>query len=251
MRTRIGNSVLMVLTLSLLGSLSAKADGVVGGSWYSWSTSILNSPGTGAYWNNNSSDGSKYNIGWCLAGGGNCIIPNPPGNIPFLSSGSGNAPSNFYLTNTGSGDAGTLVASITNNSSHDFFGWYNLVNNTPVLHPLLVGNETNMTVVFTPTANYGFYFQDQVNGGSTWFTQTSYEASKDDGFQAFALFQQTAGSNYWLGVEDGGIGGDKDYQDMIIHLASVPEPASVVLLGGSLLMMGGFIRRRNRSTASR
>ena len=242
MRFKISNSLLMLSTLALAGALAVKADTVTGGTFQSWSTSILNSPGTAAYWNNNSGDGPKYNIGWCLTGGGNCVIPNPPGNLPFLSSGpSGGAPSAFYLTNTGATQAGEILASITSNSAHDTFGWYDLVAGTPVLTPLFTGSDTGTTALFSPTGNYGFYMQNQLG---TYFTQSSYDSTKD-GFQAFAIFQQTAGKSFYLGVEDGGPGGDRDYQDMIIHLTSVPEPASLALLGGGLLLMGALLRRKS------
>ena len=247
MRLKSSSSLLVVPIILLMGGLAANADTVVGGAWQNWSTSILNNPGTGVFWNNLSGDGPKYNIGWCLVGGGNCVIPNPPGNLPSLTANgvNGVAPANFYLNRTGTGDTGELLISITNNSAHDTFGWYTLVNNMPVLNPLFVGTQTNMNVLFTPTPQYGFYMQNQLG---TYFSQDSYNSTHDD-FQAFALFQQVAGSSFYLGVEDGGPNGDRDYQDMVIHLVSVPEPGSLALLGGSLLLAGAYTRRRKKNSS--
>ncbi|MGA8025935.1 MAG: PEP-CTERM sorting domain-containing protein [Bryobacteraceae bacterium] len=247
MRFEFGRSAVMVLAFCAAGALTIKGDSVAGGTWQSWTTSQLvdgtsPTPGT-PYWNNKSSDGAKYNVGWCIAGGGNCIIPNAPDKpLQTYTNGSGGAPTNLQFTSNGAPDGTELLVAITNNQAHDNFGWYTVVGGTPQLNPLFNGTASGTTMVFTPTSkNYGFYMTDQFG---TFYTQTAYDSSKD-GFQAFALFDQNAAAgDYYLGVEDGSTGGDRDYQDMVIHLTQVPEPASLGLIGGGLLFVGTLIRRR-------
>lgn len=245
MRAHISNSLLMVFMLSLAGTVIAKADSVQdpSGSWQTWTANQLygnagQTPGT-PYWNNASGDGPKYNVGWCLAGGGSCMLPSTPGVLPTLSD-AGAAPANFWFSNAGVPDTIQLQIAVTNNQVHDIFGWYSVTGGVITTHQLFNGTATGMTVDFTPTANYGFYLTDQLG---TFYTQASNDTTKDN-FQAFAVFQQVMNQSYYLGVEDGGASGDRDYQDMVIRLTTVPEPASLGLLGGSLVLAGLFIRRR-------
>src|SRR5262249_18351314 len=76
-----------------------------------------------------------------------------------------------------------------------------------------------------------------------------YGATSDDTFQHFAVFKELDKSKLWIGLEDLKGGGDKDYNDMIISLEAVPEPASVLSFAIGSLAVGcyGVYRRRNRS----
>jgi hypothetical protein len=55
-----------------------------------------------------------------------------------------------------------------------------------------------------------------------------------------------AGPAPFYGWEDRPLaaGGTLDYNDLVFSLQVVPEPATLVMLGGSLLMLGALIRRR-------
>ena len=101
------------------------------------------------------------------------------------------------------------------------------------------------TANFTPSAQYGFYL---ISGnGCTYYSQSSLNPAGETGHQHFAIFRQSGTSGfetYWIGVEDlalsqlgvmaeGGIG---DYNDMIIKIQSIPEPAT-----GALMVFGGLV----------
>ena len=50
-------------------------------------------------------------------------------------------------------------------------------------------------------------------------------------------------STAWLGLSDSAYPGDKDFQDMVVRVDQIPEPASVAVFGAGLLALG-LIRRR-------
>ena len=66
----------------------------------------------------------------------------------------------------------------------------------------------------------------------------------------------SAGATYYVGMEDLANGGrgfgagpgvvsDRDYQDVLISIQAVPEPATVALMGFGLLALAGIAKRRN------
>ncbi len=259
MRFRTSKSLLMVLALSITVGWTAKADIVNGGSLTSWSAAILDSPGTGPYWNNTSGDGPKYNIGWCMAGGGNCMLPGGPvGPLPAYTN-AGAAPNNMYFTGNVGGGTSTLLVSITSQQGPAGLDslYYYLTNasGTPISGNTFLfsaGSPAPTTVTVTIPAGDGYgllLVNTQPTTGNTYsYYMDDALNNPADATQHFAIFQQSPES-FYIGAEDGVVpGADLDYNDMIIHLSTpaVPEPASMGLLGGSLLLIGAFMRRRSK-----
>lgn len=272
--------LLIALSACLLAGAIAQADSVTGdGSWQTWSTANLfqgSSPTPGTpYWNNGSGDGSRYNIGWCLAGGGNCKIANPPGNLPYFGPSVGGSPASMEFHNKGYAITATLEAAITNSGPLDTFGWYaiNADGSIGSLAPLFSASKSagTMPKTFVPSNAYGFYIeQDQGVPGDPFSSQyfffmdsalnavTGFPNPSDD-LQHFGVFNSTAGSTstYYIGAVDTracGTGGSGtcnpvatfDYNDFVVKLDTVntPEPGSLGLFACSLVFLAPYLRWR-------
>jgi hypothetical protein len=284
----INQSVLVVMSFVATASFSiADADTLSGsgGSWQpasSWSQSQLYGNSgvmTGTpYWNNNSGEGPKGNIGWCLTGGpSNCTMSNSPGmTLAYYGSGT-NSVANMYFTSSGLPVAVQLNGINTNETNADYydvFGYY--VVGSATLHPLLNTNPAgspssvgSVALFSLPSGTqYGYYIENikgaDINMPSyyTFFMNGSLQDGSlgPDGLQHFAIFQN--GGSYIIGDVDG-VGSNAsgctgpaklvcddptafDYQDLIVTASNVPEPTTVGLMGTSLLLLGGLLRRKLR-----
>lgn len=270
------------LSACLLAGAMGQADTVAGtGDWQSWSAANLIqgvSPTPGLpYWNNLSGDGSRYNIGWCITGGGNCTIPGTPGNVPYFGPNGSDAPSDMAFVNSNYAVTATLEAAITNSRSIDVFGWYALNTDGSIgpLHPLFSPSDSaGLAQTFTPSSRYGFYVeQDQGTAIDPFaskylFFMDSAEnrvegyPNPSDNLQHFAVFDaQTGTANgttpYYIGAVDtractpNGSGtcdstANFDYNDFIVRLDTVdsPEPATLGLLLCSLILSAALLRQR-------
>lgn len=253
-----------------------------GGSWQSassWTQSQLYqatapTPGT-PYWNNNSGDGPRGNVGWCLTGGSTtCTMANSPGTpLPYFGTSGGASVANMYFTSTGSPVSLTVDGIHTNETiadAYDIFGYYEVpASGSPTLHALFTTDPASgspasvgSTATFDPTGNYGYYIEN-IKGAGTPFESDYFFYMNDawdqelslgpDGLQHFAAFQN--GSSYIIGDVDG-VGcttdvacvhpADFDYQDILVTAVNTPEPATFGLMTGSLLLFGSLIRRKLR-----
>lgn len=271
--------LLLGLSACLLAGAMAQADSVIGaGNWQPWSAANLVqgvSPTPGLpYWNNFSGDGSRYNIGWCLAGGGNCNIPNPPGNASYFGTNGGAAPSDISFVNHGYPVIATLDAAITNSGLLDTFGWYSINADGSIgsLHRLFSQSSAPgiTTLSFTPSHLYGLYVeQDQGAPGTPFSSQyffftnssdnrvTGYH-NPGDSLQHFAVFDPPTGTSdapYYIGAVDtractAGSSGTCDppfrfdYNDFVVKLDTLntPEPGSLGLVVSSLILFAAFVR---------
>lgn len=231
--------VSLVIALLLLSSM-ALADTVVGSGSFQSGWTASNNGST--FFNSASWDGANMNIGFCLAGGGNCNFAGAPASAPAVYAGSSfSSPGAFYMTPSG-GSSSALMLEVAGLANSNQFGWY-LVGTDPTnaanRNPLFLGPQGAGTVTnFNPSGAYGFYI---LAGGTTLYTSTLFGGATD---QNFALFQQADGT-YWLGIEDLPLAnGDRDFNDMVVKMTPVPEGGTLAFLAIGGLAMGFAIRRK-------
>lgn len=148
------------------------------GQWFNPSGLVLGTSGS-PFWNNASSDGPNYNIGYCMYGGGSCnggVALDSNGDYLATSTGGSVNDVYFSLPSVGSGVDTTITLSIS--ADTDTLGWA-LVSNPTVVHALGgVGSYS-----FTPGGN--FELVGIVNGS------TDYYSDSGSGVSQFAFFAST------------------------------------------------------------
>ncbi|MGH9521897.1 MAG: DUF4114 domain-containing protein [Terriglobales bacterium] len=210
--------------------------GSVGAGWQSGYT--VNENGT-PYWDHTSWDGSQKNIGYCLTGTGNCGMSGAPGQIPYWGYSNGTADLNITFAPTGA-NAATMKIEIAGNAGINQFGYSDINGN----HIIFTGPQgAGATATFTAAGSYSFFM---IGANGTYYSNAALNSDNQVNFQHFAVFEGLGTGDYWLGIEDLNSSGDKDYNDMVVHVTatSTPEPESFMLFGAGLAALAGAVRRR-------
>jgi hypothetical protein len=263
-------SVALLLSVVMVSPASAATidygvfpGGQVGGN-PGWQGVTVNGSGditTAAYWNNLSTDSPNFGhtIGNYMIGGettdafGGTGLSFSPADVQWWGNASGLSadPNIAFSTATAGGFVGTnLRLEVAGFSASNTFGYY-LTSAPGALIELYDGAATTGAVnFFLPVGDFGFYL---TSNGNIFRSDATGQTGEFDGNQHFTAFRDTAFAGaeraIWIGVEDLAFGGaDRDYQDMIVRIDAVPEPATLLLVGSSLLALGfAGARARRRS----
>jgi hypothetical protein len=152
-----------------------------------------------------------------------------------------------------------IIEEVASNEDINSFGWYEVgnIDNTYEIFPGPASNGARVTVAL-PSSDVGFYLDpanNELNGDAIFYSQSSLNG----GIGQVAVFQNnTNQKEFVLAWEDlsmvngtsssyGANVSDGDFNDFIVK-ASVPEPATLGLLGLSLLSLSGlsFFKRKRR-----
>jgi hypothetical protein len=120
---------------------TASNDGV----WFGTTGLVLGTSGT-PFWNNASGDGSKYNVGYCMYGGGNCnggVALDPNG--AYLATAGRDSVNDVYFSVNGGVDT-QIVLHIA--SDNDSLGYELLNDPSHTVHSITSG------LAFTPGGNF-------------------------------------------------------------------------------------------------
>jgi len=150
---------------------------------------------------------------------------------------------------SGMGVSSIILEELAGYKHNTTFGWYNsATNDSQQIFSGSDGKGANAEVNFGSQMDIGFYIDP--NGATNNRMYTENLLNTHDDIQVAIFKIEELENSYILGWEDldlnGGTGGDRDYQDMIVRITieQVPEPGSMALLGLGLL---GLVATRKKT----
>lgn len=141
---------------------------------------------------------------------------------------------------SGIGASSVILEELAGYKHNTTFGWYEQgTNNFNQIFAGADGKGKSAVIDFGSMMDIGFYINPNGHSANRMYTES--DRNTHDDIQVAVFKVEELVDTYILGWEDldlnGGNGGDRDYQDMIVRvqIAQVPEPGTVALLGLGLL----------------